>query len=297
MCGSVDELKARASWDGTHGGSRHALLCTLQRHIPPSLLLPEERLLTLLQQAVLWQTSQGFEHQTFSHGAGGGPGGPGGVGADGADGGGSSCSSLFEDFSCSRDVLPRETRHVLEEHHADEVWCVAFSHGGAHLASAAKDGTVVVWDVATMAAAAVLAGHTDAPTSVAWSPDDTRLLTGGADRRLKLWDVASARCVATLAQHTESVTVCAWLPDGRHFVSAGIDKFVHLWDGSDEDGQARAAPSRLISPSMQTRLEPAHCPPLLAPPTHPLLCPTPAPLLHWDESSQSSRGTARASTT
>ena len=125
MCGHIEELKSRAAWDGAQGSSRHTLLQELQRHIPPSLLLPDNRLLTLLQQAVLWQTSQCFDQQSSCT---------------------SSSSSLFEDFSCSRNVIPRETHHILEKH-SDEVWYVQFSHNGELLASASKDNVVIVWDV------------------------------------------------------------------------------------------------------------------------------------------------------
>jgi len=199
------------------------LLQELQRHIPPSLLLPDNRLLTLLQQAVLWQTSQGFDQQSFCT---------------------SSSSSLFEDFSCSRNVIPRETHHTLEKH-SDEVWYVQFSHNGELLASASKDSMVIVWDVrrgemthlvvrpcpaastcarnrrtppSTLLRAAareatppyrlhhtpqiatrpfrlcwpqVLVGHTDSLSFVAWSPDDSQLLTCGNDRLLKLWQVSA----------------------------------------------------------------------------------------------------------
>ena len=223
MCGHVEELKRRASWDGAQGSSRQMLLQELQRHIPPSLLLPDNRLLTLLQQAVLWQTSQGFDQQSFCT---------------------SSSSSLFEDFSCSRNVIPRETHHTLEKH-SDEVWYVQFSHNGELLASASKDSMVIVWDVrrgemthlvvrpcpaastcarnrrtppSTLLRAAareatppyrlhhtpqiatrpfhlcwpqVLVGHTDSLSFVAWSPDDSQLLTCGNDRLLKLWQVSA----------------------------------------------------------------------------------------------------------
>ena len=125
MCGHIEELKRRAAWDGAKGSSRPMLLQELQRHIPPSLLLPDNRLLTLLQQAVLWQTSQCFDQQSFCT---------------------SSSPSLFEDFSCSRNVIPRETHHILDKH-SDEVWYVQFSHNGELLASASKDNMVIVWDV------------------------------------------------------------------------------------------------------------------------------------------------------
>ena len=57
MCGAA-ELRRRTGWEGAHGGSRAALLRELQQLIPPSHLLPEHRLQTLLQQAVLWQSAQ-----------------------------------------------------------------------------------------------------------------------------------------------------------------------------------------------------------------------------------------------
>jgi len=212
MCGHIEELKRRAAWDGTQGSSRQMLLQELQRHIPPSLLLPDNRLLTLLQQAVLWQTSQCFDQQSFCT---------------------SSSSSLFEDFSCSRNVIPRETHHILDKH-SDEVWYVQFSHNGELLASASKDNMVIVWDVrrAEMTHLVVLVGHTNSLSFVAWSPDDSQLLTCGNDRLIKLWQVSTGECVRTFNKHTDNVTACAWLPDGRHFISASIDKNIFLWDGS-----------------------------------------------------------------
>ena len=208
MCSSAEELYARTGWDGAGGASRRVLLESLQQHVPPSLLLPEGRLQTLLRQAVLWQSSQSLGHC-------------GGLGG----------RSLFEDVGVSRELIPRETRHVLEKH-SDEVWFLQFSHDGSLLASASKDNVVVVWDVShpQMAEQAVLCGHTDGLSFLAWSPDDTHLLTCAADRQLKLWLVRTSECVRTYAGHADGVTACAWLPDGRHFVSAGVDKKVLLWD-------------------------------------------------------------------
>uniref|UniRef100_A0A7S0INT6 CTLH domain-containing protein n=1 Tax=Calcidiscus leptoporus TaxID=127549 RepID=A0A7S0INT6_9EUKA len=207
LCADAEELHAQMGWDGAAGSSRRQLLHELQPHIPPSVLLPEHRLQTLLQQAVLWQTNQSM----FTHAA--------------------LCGqSLFEDLCSSADDIPRETVRVLEKH-SDEVWFVKFSHNGEMLASASKDRIVVVWDVRApkMPHKAVLSGHTNALSFVAWSPDDECLLTCGADRLLKLWRVQTGECLRTFAKHTETVTACAWLPDGRHFVSAGVDKNVFLW--------------------------------------------------------------------
>ena len=54
----LEALGYACYWQGAHGGSRQLLLTELQRFIPPSLLLPEDRLHTLLRQALLWQTNQ-----------------------------------------------------------------------------------------------------------------------------------------------------------------------------------------------------------------------------------------------
>ena len=51
-CKSAAELQLRTGWDGAAGSSRKLLLQELQQHIPPSLLLPEDRLQTLLQLCV-----------------------------------------------------------------------------------------------------------------------------------------------------------------------------------------------------------------------------------------------------
>lgn len=124
MCTSAAELHEASGWDGARGESRRGLLAELQTHIPPTLLLPEDRLHTLLRQALLWQTNQCLHYAASGlHGC-----------------------SLLEDLSGASDDIPRETRRVLDKHD-DEVWFVAFSHSGDLLASASKDRVVIVWDV------------------------------------------------------------------------------------------------------------------------------------------------------
>jgi len=53
MCKSPEELRRKASWSGTgtEGRSRAQLIGSLQGHIPPALLIPQNRLLELLGQA------------------------------------------------------------------------------------------------------------------------------------------------------------------------------------------------------------------------------------------------------
>ena len=49
LCQSADEVKARSGWEGALGGSREIVLRELSRHIPSTLLLPEDHLQMLLQ--------------------------------------------------------------------------------------------------------------------------------------------------------------------------------------------------------------------------------------------------------
>ena len=206
MC-SLVEVQQRTGWDGAQGRSRAALLHELQQLIPPSVLLPENRLQTLLQQALLWQSTQCAECPPPSFG---------------------SSRALLEDFAFTRDELPKLTRHVIECH-ADEVWYLAFSHNGQMLASASKDTQVAIWSL-TDNSARMLCGHTDAISQVAWSPNDAHVLTCACDQLIKLWNVQTGDCTRTFTRHTESVSTIAWMPDGLTFVSAGVDKSVLVWE-------------------------------------------------------------------
>ena len=46
----------------------------------------------------------------------------------------------------SRAQFPSESVHVLTDH-SDEVWFLAFSHDGTRLASGAKDGQIIIWNI------------------------------------------------------------------------------------------------------------------------------------------------------
>lgn len=184
MCADADDLRVTAGWTGTCGGSRQALLQTLQRqspisflarshklirsslaadHISPLLMIPQRRLGRLLDQAQELQRSACVFHSD------------------------SQPISLLADCSCDPNAFPSITTHILREH-TDEVWRLAFSHDGEWLATAGKDRTVIVWRVkANFAMAMKLEGHSDEIRCIAWSPDDSLLLTS-AETELKVWN-------------------------------------------------------------------------------------------------------------
>ena len=68
---------------------------------------------------------------------------------------------------------------------------MTFSPDDSRLASASRDNTIRLWDVATGSCTATLNGHTDDVNSVSFSPDGSRLASASDDRTVRLWDAIS----------------------------------------------------------------------------------------------------------
>jgi WD40 repeat protein/tRNA A-37 threonylcarbamoyl transferase component Bud32 len=85
------------------------------------------------------------------------------------------------------------SRHVLRtlKAHTGEVKAVTFAPDGKTLASAAEDGTVRLWNLATGDIALVLTQKFEPVYSLAFSPDGTLLASGGLDGNVRLWPAAS----------------------------------------------------------------------------------------------------------
>ena len=71
--------------------------------------------------------------------------------------------------------------------HTDEVFA-AGSSDGTRLASAGRDGSIWLWDLATGQEVARLDGHTNYVFSLAFSPDGASLASGSGDDTVRIWD-------------------------------------------------------------------------------------------------------------
>jgi WD40 repeat protein/serine/threonine protein kinase len=125
---------------------------------------------------------------------------------------------------------------LVVDGHSAPVIAVALSLDGRQLATAAADGTAMIWPVnlsesATRltAPAHILTGHTAEVTDVLFSPDGALIATAGRDDVIKLWDAASGAEIVTLAGHEGSVRDIAFSPDGAELFSAASDNSARIW--------------------------------------------------------------------
>ncbi|KAJ3354215.1 hypothetical protein GGF32_002644 [Allomyces javanicus] len=211
MCGPPDMLRATAQWTGVAGGSRATLLHRLQTDVlPPSAMVRDGRLETLIAQALARQVAQCTYHSAEAH--------------DGKPLG------LLADHACeTRDTVPATCLATFTDPE-DEVWHLAFSHAGDRLAAVGQDGRLLIWDVRTRHLLFRLHAHVLAATYLAWSPDDKYLVSCSNDTKARIWDPANGTCVTVLDAHSEFVTAAGWLPDSRRLITGGLDKQLFLWN-------------------------------------------------------------------
>ncbi|CAO3643546.1 unnamed protein product [Cunninghamella echinulata] len=212
LCSSADEVRQIMNWDGANSKSRYRLLDELQGYIDPSMMIPRDRLITLINQAYQWQVSKCSYHDKNS-----------------------ANFSLFVDHICDRNQLPTKTISILKGH-TDEVWHISFSHCGRYLASCSKDFSCIIWDMQTFQRVKVL----NCPSQItfsAWSPDNSKLAICGLEKLLLIWDPKKGELLQSLVGHTEQVTSCAWLQNNTHIISGSFDRTLKLWKIDSGEGE------------------------------------------------------------
>lgn len=121
--------------------------------------------------------------------------------------------------------------------HRGRVTSVAFSRNGSQLASAADDGSVLLWASPALDDAATMDVDLVSPLSVAFSPDDRTLAVASTkEPRVWLLDTARHRLQAAMGgplehqAHNEAAPFVQWSPRGDLLISVADDLTLRVWD-------------------------------------------------------------------
>ena len=135
---------------------------SVSESISPSVMIPDHRLATLLDQVTQSQISKCHYHNPTTS------------------------PSLFSNHLCDRSQFPLQTIHQLTQ--SSEIWFLEFSHDGTKLATCGKENFIVIYETANFHELHKLSEHSHQVTNLAWSPDDSYLITCSHDRTAKIWD-------------------------------------------------------------------------------------------------------------
>ncbi|KAL2268650.1 hypothetical protein VTJ83DRAFT_3496 [Remersonia thermophila] len=229
MCQDADDLRTKANWDGANGQSRRVLLSQLSESISPSVMLPDHRLATLLDDVKRSQMDRCLYHTS--------PDAP----------------SLCVDHSCPRSRFPSRimaefsTPNTGSGRMADEVWHVRFSPDGKRLASCGSEDFACVWDVERLTLITQLHGHMRRDIgSLAWSPDSKHLVTCGWDHTARVWNTDTGECIRILGDFNTPVSSSVWTSDGQTIITGSFDKKMSIceWNLRGERLHTWKAPYR-----------------------------------------------------
>ena len=123
-----------------------------------------------------------------------------------------------------------ELQHKLKKH-TDWVTAVTFSPNGHMLASADRNGGIMLWDPESGQELFTLAGHKASVTALSWRDDSKLLASSSEDGSLKLWETQEGKQVKTWNAH-DSGALCVNYSHAGQLVSCGRDGQVVVWEAS-----------------------------------------------------------------
>jgi WD40 repeat protein len=121
------------------------------------------------------------------------------------------------------------TQRAQLKGHADVVWSVGFAPDGQRIASAGKDGTVVLWETAGRKELRSLPRQAQEVRCVAFVGDAGRLASASG-LTVRLWDANTGLEVRRFSGHIGAIRCLTACPDGQRLLAGGEDKTIRVWD-------------------------------------------------------------------
>ncbi|OLY82724.1 WD repeat-containing protein 5B [Smittium mucronatum] len=213
---SIQDTPLFKNWDGIVS-SRQKLADDLQQLLEleigdqwvDNIHVPENRLSTLLYQAVAYQVYNNKYHTEHSP----------------------TVNTLLQDYEPP--VLPNKIRSSFVGHKAN-VKCVTFiGEDGDYIASGSSDNTIKIWDVEKSQIVCTLNGHTSRIWDLCVDKSGSTLFSASGDKTVKIWDIRDINAptlIHTISESNGDVYGLNLHPLESHIVFGGYDKTIKLYD-------------------------------------------------------------------
>ena len=149
------------------------------------------------------------------------------------------------EFNPEKMSAPRVFEHGGALHFA------ALSSDGQKLATAGKDGQVLLWNARNATRLDTPPIVTDGEaTFVRFMRNDTMVLSASGNGEIKTSDTVTGELKWTLTGHSHRVNYADVSPDGKHLISASDDTFVRVWDLPERDSVQTINPTMELAPNI-----------------------------------------------
>jgi WD40 repeat protein len=135
------------------------------------------------------------------------------------------------------------------------VFCLAWTSDGKKLISGSYDGSIRIFDTATLRQIAIIGGHKYEVYAISLFQNEQLLASASLDNTVRLWNLDTKLPVGPPLQHTEGVDAAAISTDEKLLVTGCRDHNAYVWDIHDilteaglEDPPSIPDASAFISP-------------------------------------------------